>query len=45
MNVTAMEVSSRKTISAPPCGICISRAWKSEKPKPAVRIEVNYSLY
>lgn len=41
MNVAAREVSRRKTISAPPRGICSRRALRSVKPNPAVMMAAN----
>lgn len=39
--VTASDVDTRKIICAAPWGICIRRAFRSVKPKPAVIIDVN----
>lgn len=39
--VATVEVRIKKTIWAPPWGICITSALRSENPKPAMIIDVN----
>jgi hypothetical protein len=40
--VAMVEVMTKNTIWAPPWGICITRALRSENPKPAMMIDENY---